>query len=114
MMVYDSLYSTLSLHIQKQIAALLHTTARKIKVNMMDLQAGTSDCGLFAIASATALAHGIQPGSFSFNQSMKTVVCSGIVVVVVNGYIPSCILSLYIYYYTEKLYTDNIIILRSI
>ena len=71
-MVYDSLSSTLSLHIQKQIAALLHTTARKIKVNMMDihLQAGTSDCGLFAIASATALAHGIQPGSCSFNQSI--------------------------------------------
>ena len=67
--VYGSLYSTLSLHVKKHIAAMLHTTARKIKVNMMDihLQAGTSDCGLFAIASATALAHGIQPGSCSIN-----------------------------------------------
>ena len=36
----------------------------EITVNMMDMQkqAGGSDCGLFAIAFATALVNGKQPG----------------------------------------------------
>ena len=37
----------------------------KTTVNMMDVQkqAGGSDCGLFAIAFATALVNGKQPGN---------------------------------------------------
>ena len=70
-MVYDSLYPSVGTYIQKQIAALLHTREPEIKVHMIDMQiqAGTCDCGLFAIAAATALAHGIQPGACLFKQN---------------------------------------------
>ena len=34
----------------------------------MVIQNGTADCGLFALASATALANGEEPGSFVFDQ----------------------------------------------
>ena len=34
----------------------------------MVIQDGTADCGLFALASAAALANGEEPGSFVFDQ----------------------------------------------
>ena len=34
----------------------------------MVIQNGTVDCGLFALASAAALANGEEPGSFAFDQ----------------------------------------------
>ena len=34
----------------------------------VQMQSGTYDCGLFAIAFATALVHGEHPGKFLFNQ----------------------------------------------
>ena len=62
--VYDSMYTTISTNVKRQIAAIMARPEEKITVNMMDVQkqAGGSDCGLFAIAFATALLNGKQPG----------------------------------------------------
>ena len=70
-MVYDSAYSTLPMLARAQIASLLATQQPTIKVKFMDvqMQSGTSDCGLFAIAYATALSLGLPPGMFQFEQS---------------------------------------------
>ena len=70
-LVYDSLYPSVSTCVHKQIAALLHTSSREIRVKIMDMQiqAGTCDCGLFAIATATALLSGGQPEACTFKQT---------------------------------------------
>ena len=70
-MVYDSLYPSISMFMQKQIATLLHTSQKEIKVNIMNMQvqSGTCDCGLFAIATATSLVNGVHPGAVTFKQS---------------------------------------------
>ena len=62
--VYDSLYYSIGTYVKRQIAAIMHRHEEKIIVNVMDVQkqAGGCDCGLFAIAFATALANGKQPG----------------------------------------------------
>ena len=69
--IFDSLYCTLSPALKRQIAALLATKEHKISVHFMDvqMQAGGSDCGLFAIAFATSLCFGHSPGKFHFEQS---------------------------------------------
>ena len=61
--VYDSLYSRASTHLRTQIAALLVTERPQILLQFMHvpMQSGTSDCGLYAIAFATALAMGEKP-----------------------------------------------------
>ncbi len=68
--VYDSMYRSVSTGVKAQIATLLHTEAKEITLNFMNvhIQAGGCDCGLFAIANATALAFGHSPGSFQYNQ----------------------------------------------
>ena len=55
--VYDSMYRSAGMHVKSQVASLLHSDAPKIRLHLMDsqIQAGGSDCGLFAIANATAL-----------------------------------------------------------
>ena len=58
-----------------QIAALLCTPNDIIKVNYIDVQMqdGFADCGVFAIAFATALANGEQPGKYFLDQgAMRT------------------------------------------
>ena len=59
------MYTTISTNVTRQIAAIMARPEEKITVNMMDMQkqVGGSDCGLFAIAFATALVNGKQPGS---------------------------------------------------
>ena len=54
-----------------QIAALLATLQPSIELQYMDvqMQSGSYDCALFAIAFATAIVFGKQPGLFLFNQS---------------------------------------------
>ena len=58
--VFDSLYHTVSSCMKRQIAALLETKHNVITLKHMDvqMQSGTYDCGLFAIAFATARVHG--------------------------------------------------------
>ena len=53
-----------------QIEVLLTTEEPSIKLNFMDvqMQSGGYDCGLFAIAFATALVLGEKPGGFLFDQ----------------------------------------------
>ena len=69
--VYDSLYSTLPTLANAQIASLLATQQPNIKVKFMDvqMQSGSSNCGLFTIAYATALRFGLPRGNFFFEQS---------------------------------------------
>ena len=70
--VYDSMYPSVGTNTKKQIAALVSSQEKQIVIKMMNiqLQAGGSDCGLFAIAFATALANGIKPGECSFKQEI--------------------------------------------
>ena len=59
--VYDSMYLSIGSHTRNQIAALMACKENDIVLQMMDvqLQTGRYDCGLFAIAFATAIAKGI-------------------------------------------------------
>ena len=70
-MVYDSLYPSIGTFLQKQIATLLRTREKEIKVNIMNMQvqSGTCDCGLFALATATSLLNGVNPGAITYKQS---------------------------------------------
>ena len=67
---YGLWHLAINTFVQKQIAAMM-TTESEIWVNIMDMQmqAGICDCGLFAIATATALVNGILPVECTFNQS---------------------------------------------
>ena len=55
-----------------QIATLLakKTPALKLRYIDVQMQSGESDCGIFAIAFATALIHGHHPGKYIFQQSL--------------------------------------------
>lgn len=73
--VFDSLYPSTGSSVKMQISCLLHTEQPHIKLLIKDvqMQSGTADCGMFAIAFATALIYGKQPGEFCFDQSrMRT------------------------------------------
>ena len=67
--IFDSMYS--SYHSKTQIASILATKEPAIKLKYIDvqMQSGQSDCGIFAIAFATALAHGLQPVNHIFQQN---------------------------------------------
>ena len=67
-MVYDSLYTSIGTFVQKQITTL-HRTMEEVKVNIMNMQvqAGTCDCGLFAIATATSLLNSTNPGAITYS-----------------------------------------------
>ncbi len=55
-----------------QIASILATSEPVISLDFMDvqMQSGSYDCGLFAIAFATALVFNEQPGRFLFDQHL--------------------------------------------
>ena len=67
---YDSSYTSLSTEAEKIIFKLLPTTTYKIDIEIMKMtkQVGSSDCGLYALAVATALAFRIDPTAITFNQ----------------------------------------------
>ena len=56
--------------VQKVVAALLFTNESHITLNFVDvqMQRGSQDSGLFAIAFATALCLGKKPGQLCFDQ----------------------------------------------
>ena len=64
--VYDSMYPSVNTCVKTQIAAILHTESPAIRLQFMAVQkqAGGCDCGLFAVAFATALALGNPPGMY--------------------------------------------------
>ena len=69
--VYDSLYACAGTRLKAQIAAVMATEKPEIILDFMDvtMQSGSYDCGLFAVAFATALALGEKPELFCFDQS---------------------------------------------
>ena len=71
--VYDSIpsYSIGSQSLRLQLAAILRTKEPQFHIRFVDVQrqSGGSDCGLFAIAFATALCGGLDPHIQNFEQS---------------------------------------------
>ena len=66
--MYNSLYSSCSSNVQKQIACLLKAERPNIELNVY-MQSRGSDCGAFAIAHATTLCLEKLPVKFVFNQT---------------------------------------------
>ena len=68
--MYDSLNILLPTSLKVIIADLLHTDEDSILVQYMHMQqqAGGSDRGLFALATATAICNGQDPTTLQFNQ----------------------------------------------
>ena len=70
--VYDSLHGNLPPHAQRVVADLLQCKEANITIRLyMDVQWQSNgyDCGLFALANATALCSGNDPTSVTFEQS---------------------------------------------
>ena len=63
------LYASVSTKVKHQIVALLATQSKTIKLSFVDVQkqSGGYDCGLFALAFATALVNGINPGRYLYD-----------------------------------------------
>ena len=61
--VYDSIYQSVNIRVKEQIASLLYTQEKEIKLKFMNSQkqSGSNDCGLFAVANATLLSMGKTP-----------------------------------------------------
>ena len=70
--VYDSIpnYSANSKVLHKQAAAISQCMEKQLEIHFVDVQAqeAGNDCGLFAIAFATALYDGIDPHGLSLDQ----------------------------------------------
>ena len=68
--VFDSLYSSVDEETQATILNLFEINGQ-LKLNILNLQKqrGGSDCGLFAVAVATALAFGVDPTAVNFQQN---------------------------------------------
>lgn len=68
---YDSLLCTAPDHLQQQIAALLKTGEKAIDVKFckVAMQTNGSDCGVYAIAYATALCLGVSPAKLQFDEN---------------------------------------------
>ncbi len=66
------MYQSIGSCTKKQIAALLASKQAQIDVKIMNVQRqiGGSNCGLFAIAFATALVNGILPALLNFKQDV--------------------------------------------
>ena len=70
-LVYDSMHSIAPDMLQQQIAALLQTKdeAITLKFAKVSMQTNGSDCGVYAIAYATALCLGTSPAKLLFDDS---------------------------------------------
>ena len=70
--VYDSIYDYTMEDTRMQIAAIMGSTESTItlKIHKTQVQQGSNDCGVFAIAYATDLAHGNDPASFRYKQEV--------------------------------------------
>ena len=73
-MVYDSEFDDLPLDEQIVISELVGTDSNLLKVKFADIQMqrNSYDCGLYAIANATALAIGRYPAQKSYNAQSTT------------------------------------------
>ena len=70
MLVYDSMYPSAGQTTKQQIACLMRVTEPNLTLTFADvqMQAGGSDCGPFALAFATVICFGHSPGKFHFDQ----------------------------------------------
>ena len=70
--VYDSMQLGLNSSLKRIVADLMFYKGKKITIKYMHIQQqkGASDCGLFAIATATALCNGIEPNKLQFDQKL--------------------------------------------
>lgn len=69
--LFDSLYSGITQHTKEQVSSLLHCTSSdtiKILVQAVQTQTNGTDCGVFALAFATALCYGKDPCDVYFNR----------------------------------------------
>ena len=68
--VYDSLSTKVSENTAQILAQLVHTSNPQFTVKAPNVtkQSGSYECGLFAIAYITHLAHGLDPSLFVFHQ----------------------------------------------
>ena len=72
--VYDSLVATHpTYHVLKQIAAILHSSAHEInlKLEKVQFQTNSVDCGVYAIAFITDLCHNRDPACFKYASSVQ-------------------------------------------
>ena len=72
--VYDSLFATQpTYHVLKQIAAIVHSSAPEVnlKLEKVQFQTNSVDCGVYAIAFMTDLCHGRDPACFQYAGSMQ-------------------------------------------
>lgn len=70
-LVYDSLFKTLDGETKKVVCSLFKSLpVGNVKVVKSQKQRGAKDCGLFAVAFATALAHGQNPSKVKFQQDL--------------------------------------------
>ena len=69
--IFDSFPPAPISYLRNQIAALLAFPKPVFTINYTDaqMQSGSADCGVFAIAFATTLANGNQPGEFHLEQT---------------------------------------------
>ena len=64
--VYDSIYTSIDATTEGVLTNLFHS--HNIKLQPLQKQIGATDCGLFAIAVITAIAHGKDPSQLQFRQ----------------------------------------------
>ena len=72
--VYNSLFATQhTYHVVEQIAAILHSSAPEInlKLEKVQFQTNTVDCGVYAIAFITDLCHNRDPACYKYAGSMQ-------------------------------------------
>ena len=68
--VYDSVFKTVDKETRKSVNKLFESiSVKSIKIPKVQKQKGNKDCGLFAVAFATALAHGQNPSKQRFHQA---------------------------------------------
>lgn len=74
--VYSSLNTTITSHMRKQLAHVYRPLAtgpenliQAVTISRCQKRVGSHDCGLFAIANATALANGVDPATLKFQQA---------------------------------------------
>ena len=67
---YDSMFCHVPDHLQQQIAALLKTEKKAIDVKFckVAMQTNGCDCGVYAIAYASALCLGVSPSKLVFDE----------------------------------------------
>ena len=62
--VYDSIYDNISSEVRQLIDNICGSGISVVMYDKMPKQIGTTDCGIYAIATATALLHGVNPTNY--------------------------------------------------